>query len=53
MVKTSRSARSSAAKAPVVVDVRTRVSRQLVLEDGRYDPSYRVCQVPQPMAAGT
>lgn len=39
--------------APVVVDVRTRVSRQLVLEDGRYDPSYRVCQVPQPMAAGT
>lgn len=39
--------------APVVVDVRTRISRQLVLEDGRYDPSYRVCQVPQPMAAGT
>lgn len=29
--------------APVVVDVRTRVSRQLVLEDGRSDPSYRVC----------
>jgi len=29
--------------APVVVDVRTRTSRQLVLEDGRYDPSYRVC----------
>jgi flagellar assembly factor FliW len=29
--------------APVVVDVRTRTSRQLVLEDARYDPSYRVC----------
>lgn len=29
--------------APVVVDVRTRRSRQLVLEDGRSDPSYRVC----------
>ncbi len=29
--------------APVVVDVRTRRSRQLVLEDGRCDPSYRVC----------
>jgi flagellar assembly factor FliW len=29
--------------APVVVDVRTRTSRQLVLEDGRSDPSYRVC----------
>lgn len=29
--------------APVVVDVRTRTSRQLVLEDGRCDPSYRVC----------
>ncbi len=29
--------------APVVVDVRTRTSRQLVLEEGRHDPSYRVC----------
>lgn len=29
--------------APVVVDVRTRLSRQLVLEDARCDPSYRVC----------
>jgi flagellar assembly factor FliW len=29
--------------APVVVDVRTRTSRQLVLEDARCDPSYRVC----------
>jgi flagellar assembly factor FliW len=29
--------------APVVVDVRTRRSRQLVLEDGGCDPSYRVC----------
>jgi flagellar assembly factor FliW len=29
--------------APVVVDVRTRRSRQLVLEDSRCDPSYRVC----------
>lgn len=29
--------------APVVVDARTRRSRQLVLEDGRCDPSYRVC----------
>ncbi len=37
--------------APVVVDVRTRVSRQLVLEDGRFDPSYRVCQAPQAAAA--
>lgn len=37
--------------APVVVDVRTRVSRQLVLEDGRFDPSYRVCQPPPPLAA--
>lgn len=33
--------------APVVVDVRTRTSRQLVLEDPRCDPSYRVC-VPRP-----
>jgi len=33
--------------APVVVDVRTRRSRQLVLEDGRCDPSYRVCS-PRP-----
>lgn len=33
--------------APVVVDVRTRTSRQLVLEDGRCDPSYRVC-APRP-----
>ena len=32
--------------APVVVDVRTRKSRQLVLEDGRCDPSYRVCAPP-------
>ena len=32
--------------APVVVDVRTRRSRQLVLEDGRSDPSYRVCAAP-------
>jgi flagellar assembly factor FliW len=30
--------------APVVVDVRTRISRQLVLEDPRCDPSYRVCE---------
>lgn len=29
--------------APVVVDIRTRTSRQLVLEDPRCDPSYRVC----------
>ena len=29
--------------APVIVDVRTRTSRQLVLEDARCDPSYRVC----------
>ncbi|MEB2285803.1 MAG: flagellar assembly protein FliW [Myxococcales bacterium] len=29
--------------APVVVDMRTRRSRQLVLEDERCDPSYRVC----------
>lgn len=36
--------------APVVVDVRTRKSRQLVLEDGRCDPSYRVC-APRPAAA--
>ena len=35
--------------APVVVDVRTRRSRQLVLEDGRCDPSYRVC-VPRPQS---
>lgn len=33
--------------APVVVDVRTRTSRQLVLDDGRCDPSYRVC-APRP-----
>jgi flagellar assembly factor FliW len=33
--------------APVVVDVRTRTSRQLVLEDARCDPSYRVC-APRP-----
>ncbi len=37
--------------APVVVDLRTRVSRQLVLEDGSYDPSYRVCQMPTALAA--
>lgn len=36
--------------APVVVDVRTRKSRQLVLEDGRHDPSYRVCAA-RPAAA--
>ncbi len=36
--------------APVVVDVRTRLSRQLVLEDGRSDPSYRVC-APHPVVA--
>ncbi len=29
--------------APVVVDLATRRSRQLVLEDPRCDPSYRVC----------
>jgi flagellar assembly factor FliW len=29
--------------APVVVDVRTRRSRQMVVEDPRCDPSYRVC----------
>ncbi|MCC6764841.1 MAG: flagellar assembly protein FliW [Deltaproteobacteria bacterium] len=37
--------------APVVVDVRTRRSRQLVLEDGRCDPSYRVCAPPPSAAA--
>lgn len=37
--------------APVVVDVRTRTSRQLVLEDGRHDPSYRVCGAPAAVAA--
>lgn len=37
--------------APVVVDVRTRSSRQLVFEDGRYDPSYRVCQPAAELAA--
>jgi flagellar assembly factor FliW len=37
--------------APVVVDIRTRVSRQLVLEDGRSDPSYRVCAPPPAAAA--
>lgn len=36
--------------APVVVDVRTRASRQLVLEDPRCDPSYRVC-APRPAVA--
>jgi flagellar assembly factor FliW len=36
--------------APVVVDVRTRTSRQLVLEDARCDPSYRVC-APRPAVA--
>ncbi|MEO6029767.1 MAG: flagellar assembly protein FliW [Candidatus Binatia bacterium] len=36
--------------APVVVDVRTRRSIQMVLEDGRCDPSYRVCE-PRPAAA--
>jgi flagellar assembly factor FliW len=39
--------------APVVVDVRTRVSRQLVLEDGRSDPSYRVCAPRAAAAAET
>ena len=37
--------------APVVVDVRTRTSRQLVLEDPRCDPSYRVCAPRVPVAA--
>jgi flagellar assembly factor FliW len=36
--------------APVVVDVRTRKSVQLVLEDTRCDPSYRVC-APRPTLA--
>ena len=35
--------------APVVVDVRTRKSVQLVLEGARCDPSYRVC-APRPAA---
>ncbi len=39
--------------APVVVDVRTRTSRQLVLEDGRSDPSYRVCTPPAAALAET
>lgn len=39
--------------APVVVDVRTRTSRQLVLEDPRCDPSYRVCAPPPGVAAKT
>ena len=39
--------------APVVVDVRTRRSRQLVLEDPRCDPSYRVCAPPPGVAAET
>jgi len=39
--------------APVVVDVRTRMSRQLVLEDGRSDPSYRVCASRPAVAAET
>ena len=39
--------------APVVVDVRTRLSRQLVLEDGRADPSYRVCASRPAVAAET
>ena len=37
--------------APVVVDARTRIARQLVLEDARYDPSYRVCAPPVAVAA--
>ncbi|MCC6850347.1 MAG: flagellar assembly protein FliW [Deltaproteobacteria bacterium] len=37
--------------APVVVGVRTRRARQLVLEDGRCDPSYRVCAPPPAAAA--
>lgn len=37
--------------APVVVDLRTRTSRQLVLEDGRCDPSYRVCAPRAALAA--
>ena len=36
--------------APVVVDVRTRRSIQMVMEDGRYDPSYLVC-APRPAVA--
>jgi len=39
--------------APVIVDVRTRRSRQLVLEDGRSDPSYRVCAPASAVAAET
>jgi len=39
--------------APVVVDLRTRLSRQLVLEDGRADPSYRVCASRPVVAAET
>ena len=39
--------------APVVVDVRTRTSRQLVLEDARCDPSYRVCAPSVEVAAET
>jgi flagellar assembly factor FliW len=37
--------------APVVVDVRSRTSRQLVLEDPRCDPSYRVCAPRAALAA--
>ena len=39
--------------APVVVDLRTRRSRQLVLEDPRCDPSYRVCGPRKDVAAET
>ena len=39
--------------APVVVDVRTRSSRQLVLEDSRCDPSYLVCRGRPAAAAET
>jgi flagellar assembly factor FliW len=39
--------------APVVVDVRTRTSRQLVLEDARCDPSYRVCAPRAAVALGS
>lgn len=37
--------------APVAVDRRTHTSRQLVLEDGRFDPSHRVCTPPIAVAA--
>jgi flagellar assembly factor FliW len=37
--------------APVVVDVRTRTSRQLVVEDGRFAASHRVCAFASAAAA--